>query len=273
MPARKSTTERGLGWQHQQDKRRTLARHKDGDPCPCLDLNDCGPACLCRPHGEGLPMYRDAARNPDGMPLELDHTLARSQGGTRGDRLLLATCNRSRGDGTRTTDAVPFTRPEWWTDNWFDVPTTPTPGDGRPGAGDRLVVLLCGPAGAGKTTAARVSGLTVYDRDDPQWTTETQFTTALAQLAADPHARAVVIRAGATSSARAKAAALTGATHIYLLLLDQAELGHRVAHRNRADKHAGLASIRTWFERFDRDDDVEDFPGWAALGIRQAATV
>jgi hypothetical protein len=46
-------------------------------------------------------MYRDPSRNVDGLTLEADHTLARSQGGTRADRLLLATCNRSRGDGTR----------------------------------------------------------------------------------------------------------------------------------------------------------------------------
>ena len=46
-------------------------------------------------------MYRDPMLNPDGLPLEADHTIARSQGGVLADRLLLATCNRSRGDGTR----------------------------------------------------------------------------------------------------------------------------------------------------------------------------
>ena len=66
----------------------------------------------------------------------------------------------------------------------------------------RLVVLLFGPAGAGKTTAARSSGLTVFDRDDEKWSGERQFTQALRRLALDPSARAVVIRSGATSSAR-----------------------------------------------------------------------
>jgi hypothetical protein len=46
-------------------------------------------------------MYRDRSRNVDGMALEADHTVARARGGTRADRLLIATCNRSRGDGTR----------------------------------------------------------------------------------------------------------------------------------------------------------------------------
>lgn len=257
MPAsRKTTTGKGLGWPHQQQKRRAISAHTDGTPCPCLDLNDCGPACPCRAAGQGLPMYRDPTRNVDGMMLELDHTLARSQGGKRGDRLLLATCNRSRGDGTRTTASAPFTRPASWTRDWFDTPRA------APAGQPRLVVLLCGPPGAGKSTAARASGLDVYDRDDPQWTSEQQFTAALAQLAHDPNARAVVIRSGATSSARSKAGQLIGATHTYLLLLDQAELGHRVARRNRADRDATLAAIGTWFRRFDHDDDVALFDNW-----------
>lgn len=259
--SRKTTTGKGLGWQHQQQRARLLRSHRDGAPCPCLDDNRCGPGCLCRPHGHGQPMYRDASRNPDGMPLEADHgELARSLGGKRADRLLLATCNRSRGDGTRIHAASPMTRPAWWTRDWYDLPTVQS-------AGPRIVVLLCGPPGAGKTTAARESGLTVYDRDDPQWTSEKQFTTALAQLAHDPGARAVVIRSGASSSARAKAAQLVGATHTYLLIADPAELGHRVARRGRADKTATLAAIGQWFDRFDHDDEVPEFPDWPALDL------
>lgn len=63
-------------------------------------------------------MYRDPALNVDGMSLEADHTQARSQGGTKADRLLLATCNRSRGDGTRGVQAD-GQRPAWWTRDWF----------------------------------------------------------------------------------------------------------------------------------------------------------
>jgi 5-methylcytosine-specific restriction endonuclease McrA len=130
----------------------------------------------------------------------------------------------------------------------------------------RLVVLLCGPAGAGKTTAARHSGLTVYDRDDPQWTGERHFLAALRRLGRTPTARAVVIRAGASSSARAKAAALVQATHVYLLTAPPDELGRRIAHRGRADAQQGLASIRTWHAQHDQDDGVRAFPGWDALG-------
>lgn len=128
---------------------------------------------------------------------------------------------------------------------------------------DRTVVLLCGPAGAGKTTAARASGLTVYDRDDQQWTSEKEFTTALAQLAHDRGARVVVIRSGSTSTARARAAQLIGATHVYLMVNEPAELERRVRQRDRADKVRGVVSISSWFDRFDRDDNVEAFPGWA----------
>lgn len=100
-PAGPSTTERGLGWAHQRDRAVLLRGHVDGTPCPCLELNDCGPACPCRRVGIGLPMYRDPARNADGRALQADHSRARSRGGTRADRLLLATCNASRGDGSR----------------------------------------------------------------------------------------------------------------------------------------------------------------------------
>jgi len=117
----KSSHERGLGYQHRQDRELLLRQHHDGSPCPCLGLGDCGPACLCRPGGQGLPMYRDPSLNPDGMALEADHTLARSQGGKRPDRLLLATCNRSRGAGTRLSAND---RPGWWTQEW--VAPTPT---------------------------------------------------------------------------------------------------------------------------------------------------
>lgn len=127
---------------------------------------------------------------------------------------------------------------------------------------DRTVVLLCGPAGAGKTTAARASGLTVYDRDDDHWTGEKEFTTALAALATSQGAQAVVIRSGATSSARARAAQTIGATHVYLLLEEPAELERRVRQRDRMDKVRGVVSITSWFDRFDRDDRVASFPGW-----------
>jgi hypothetical protein len=110
MPDRRTTTEQGLGWEHQRTRRRLLLTHVDGTPCPCLEAGDCGPGCLCRRAGHALPMYRNPSLNPDGRPLEADHTLARSQGGKRADRLMLSTCNRSRGDGSRGTR---YAAPGW----------------------------------------------------------------------------------------------------------------------------------------------------------------
>ena len=83
--AAKSTTARGLGWQHQRDRERLLRNHIDGTLC----------------WWDASPMYRDPAKNWDGKPLEADHTIARSAGGTAADRLLCSTCNRQRGDGSR----------------------------------------------------------------------------------------------------------------------------------------------------------------------------
>lgn len=129
----------------------------------------------------------------------------------------------------------------------------------------RRVVLLCGPPGAGKTTVANQSGLIVYDRDDPQWQGEAHFRRALDELGRDRRARAVVVRQGATSSARAKNANLIGATEIYLLTAPVDELTRRVAHRGR-DVRREVAGIRTWFARHDRTDNVRDFPGWNLTG-------
>jgi hypothetical protein len=72
-------------------------------------------------------MYRSPDRNPDRRPLQGDHTIPRSQGNTGPpDRLMLATCNASRGDGTR---AARRAQGEWrrtsWTRDWlagFDEP-------------------------------------------------------------------------------------------------------------------------------------------------------
>lgn len=128
----------------------------------------------------------------------------------------------------------------------------------------RTVVVLFGPPGAGKTTTARASGLVVLDRDDPQWSGEAQFAAALDSLGAASRARAVVIRSGATSTARRRVVEQVRATHWFLVLAPREELARRVRARRREDLVRTLAGIDRWFRRFDRDDDVPDFPGWAA---------
>ena len=85
---RPTSKQRGLGWDHTQNRERLLARHREGRGC-----------WWC-----GLPMFKDAARNPDGRALHADHTRARSRGGTVADRLLHASCNEARGDGSRDHD-------------------------------------------------------------------------------------------------------------------------------------------------------------------------
>lgn len=97
-----SSTARGLGYEHRQIRDALLLLHVDGAPCPCLTPDDCGVGCPCRRAGRGLPMYRDPKRNVDRRPLEADHSRPRSLGGTRADRLLLSTCNRSRQQGRRS---------------------------------------------------------------------------------------------------------------------------------------------------------------------------
>lgn len=80
----KTTTARGLGWAHQQQRDRLIRDHVDGTLC-----------WWC-----GLPMFKS-------QKLEADHSRARSQGGTKADRLLHGynqlghRCNQERGDGSR----------------------------------------------------------------------------------------------------------------------------------------------------------------------------
>ena len=72
---RGTTEQRGLGADHQADKKRLLARHRDGDPC-----------WRC-----GQPMYK-------WQDLDRDHIVDRALGGANGPAVLAhASCNRSAG--------------------------------------------------------------------------------------------------------------------------------------------------------------------------------
>lgn len=81
----KTTTEKGLGWEHQKNRDGLIAVHVDGSPC----------WWCCK------PMYREAARNHDGKPLAADHGHARHYGGTKATQLLHFSCNSSRKQGDR----------------------------------------------------------------------------------------------------------------------------------------------------------------------------
>lgn len=164
---------------------------------------------------------------------EVDHIVPREQGGPdtlENSRCICADCNKRRRSRERNAG--------------------------------RVVVLLCGPPGAGKTTAARAAGLPVFDRDDPRWRSEAEFRAALRALGATPGARAVVIRAGASSTARRAAARLVGATHVYLLTERREVLKRRLVERRRADWRGTILGVDRWLEQYDRHDRVPDFPGW-----------
>lgn len=122
----------------------------------------------------------------------------------------------------------------------------------------RRVVLVCGPPGAGKTTLAKSLGLEVYDIDDPQWgNDEARFKAALEHLNRDLDAQAVVIRSGATRTARAKAAALIGATETRVVTTPEAECIKRVVARNRPRPpiKVQIAAVESWWMKYEPDTE------------------
>jgi 5-methylcytosine-specific restriction endonuclease McrA len=87
----RTTTEKGLGWSHQRQRKALLASLVPGSRCP-----------RC-----GEPMW------PHVQDLDLDHVVPRSQGGAGGpSRLAHSACNRRHGgqlaQQARAAAAVPY---------------------------------------------------------------------------------------------------------------------------------------------------------------------
>jgi hypothetical protein len=183
-----------------------------------------------------------------GQPTDDDHVIAQALGGTV-TMLAHRDCNRRH--GARLGNAMRANRQ---LTSAAELLAHPEPG--------RFVVLLTGPPCAGKTTAARASGLPVLDRDDPQWRGEAEFRRALRHLGATPRARAVIIRSGATTLGRAATIAAAGCTHSYHLVV-QPEVSHeRITSRGRADAAATHRAVADWWQRHRADPHDDHQPPW-----------
>ena len=78
MALKRTTAQRGLGWDHQKRVANLKRNHVEGTLC-----------WWC-----GEPMFLSQG-------LQGDHSMPRSRGGRFADRLLHAPCNSERGDGSR----------------------------------------------------------------------------------------------------------------------------------------------------------------------------
>lgn len=142
-----------------------------------------------------------------------------------------------------------------------------------PSDADRRVVLVCGPPGAGKTTYAHTLGLEVYDLDDERWQgSDALFRAALVRLREDPKAQAVVIRTGATLSARQKAATMCGATDCVVLDTPLQTCIARIKDRGRVTPpvQVQVRAARDWWGKYEAGTIKLSF---ASLALRRSGSL
>ena len=138
---------------------------------------------------------------------------------------------------------------------------------------DRKVILICGPPGAGKTTLAHTFDMDVYDLDDERWGgSDPLFKAALIELREQSNARAVVIRTGATISARQKSANLCAATECIVLDTPLDECVRRIKERDRTTPpiRIQINGARDWWAKYEPGEVKLSF---SSLRLRRSGSL